>query len=224
MEPRRFARRRAVVALTAAIALVACGVAAADNWQIRFTAEGQAAASAAVVARADLPVGADWSGVAVKPNLASAPLCNGWNPKQSDLVVNGAAEMRWQSTALIFDSQASVLKTPTMVKLDWQRTMLAPQTDSCLRKTVKDQLPVTASLVSFKRLAFPQVATYVRAYRALLDIAGSVSSVRFMTDIVVVGTGRTELTLLTVAPSSKTRAVYADETRIVRRLVSRARL
>jgi hypothetical protein len=217
------ARFRRIAAAALVVALVAAGVGTADNWTIRLTPQGQAAARAAVVARNDLASGGNWSGGSVKPELNSTPLCGGWKPKQSDLVVIGAAETRWQGNDLLLDSQASVLKTAAMVKLDWQRTMLAPQTDPCLRKMLTEQLPATASLVSFKRLAFPQVATYTRAYRALLDIAGSANSVRFVTDIVVVGSGRTEITLLTMAQSSTARAVFADETRIIRRLVARAR-
>jgi hypothetical protein len=222
--------RRAVVSrwigslLTAgAVSLVFVAVAVADKQKIQLTKAGQAAARSAVLTRADLGTSQGWTGGAKKPSLSSEPPCANFNPKQSDLVLIGAAETVWKNSGLQFDSEAQVLKTPTMVGLDWQRTVLAPQVEPCLRGALSKQVGNNAHLVSFGRLAFPKVATYTRAYRALVDVNSGSGKVRVLFDVVLAGRGRTEVTLTTSAPYAAEAVVSPAEVRLARLLASRAR-
>src|SRR3954452_19000855 len=104
--------RKAVFAVAIAAALALAGTALADQWQVHRTAAGNAAARAAVIQRADLGTATGWTGGFKAPDMSSTPPCHGFQPKQSDLVVAGAAASAWQHTGLELQSQANVLKTP----------------------------------------------------------------------------------------------------------------
>jgi hypothetical protein len=158
-----------VLAAAAFVALVAAGAASADVWHIQFTAAGQAAASAVVVTRADLGAASGWAGGSVKPDLSNTPPCTGFHPKQSDMTVTGAAETRWQHAGVQIDSEATVLGTPQMVELDWQRTVVAPQVTPCLREGLAKQVGSSAKLVSFGRVV-PSYAPRTRAYRGVVEV------------------------------------------------------
>jgi hypothetical protein len=77
------------------VALLLAAVALADNEQIKRTAAGNAEARAAVLTRADFGAATGWAGHRKSPDLNSAMPCGSFHPKQSDLVLIGAAEMDW---------------------------------------------------------------------------------------------------------------------------------
>ncbi|MFL5900569.1 MAG: hypothetical protein ACJ75S_05165, partial [Solirubrobacterales bacterium] len=85
--------RRHVVAGAGALAaaLVLAGAAVADKEQIHLTAAGQQAARAAVMQRSDLGGASGWTGGSKKPDLSGGTGCANFQPKQSDLVLIGAA-------------------------------------------------------------------------------------------------------------------------------------
>lgn len=203
-------------------ALVAAGVVLAANpskERIELTRAGQAQAKAEVLRRAD--VGSGWRGGFKKPDLSSTMAGCNYRPKQSDLVLNGAAETTWQKQVSEIDSEAQVLRTPKMVRLDWQRTVLAPQVMPCLRKGFAKSLGANGKLVSFGRVAFPRLATYTRAYRAVADLTTALGKLRLDIELVVFGAGRNELTL-TVSGLASTRAsLRSTELRLARLLVSK---
>jgi hypothetical protein len=216
--------RRRLSFFAAVVAGLALGSAAlADTWQIRFTSAGQAAARAVVLKRADLGAATGWTGGAKKADLTSAPPCGTFHPKQSDLVVNGAAETLWRHSGLELDSEATVLQAPAMVRLDWQRTVVAPQVLPCLRVGFARQVPAGAKLVSVKRVAFPSVAPLTRAVRAIVDVTSGSASIPVFTDLVAIGKGRTEVTLTTTAPLAIDRSVHPAEVKLARLLASRAK-
>ena len=205
-------------------ALVAAGVVLAANpskERIELTKTGQAQAKAEVLRRAD--VGSGWRGGFNKPDLSSTMAGCNYRPKQSDLVLNGAAETTWQKQVSEIDSEAQVLRTPQMVRLDWQRTVLAPQVMSCLRKGFAKSLGANGKLVSFGLVAFPRLATYTRAYRAVADLTTALGKLRLDIELVVFGARRTELTL-TVSGLASTRAsLRSTELRLAHLLVSKLR-
>jgi hypothetical protein len=215
--------RLVAVLLAAAVSLTLAVTAAADDQKIRLSPVGQAAARAAVLRRTDLGRGSGWTGGAKKPALSSTPTCPNFRPKQSDLVLIGAAKTVWKDTGLEFDSDAKVLKSPAMVRLDWQRTVLAPQVLPCLRMMIARQVGSSSRLVSFGRTDFPELGTYSRAYRALVDVTTAGTTVRVMADIVAVGRGSTEITLVTSAPLAAASSVVPAEIRLVRLLLARVR-
>jgi hypothetical protein len=211
------------LAVVVVVSLVFAGVAAADREKVRLTAAGQEAARAAVLQRADLGVGSGWTGGPKKPDLSSTPSCPTFRPKQSDLVLIGVAENIWSNVGLRFDSEVEVLQTPEMVRLDWKRAVLDPQALPCLRSGLTKKLGASARLVSLRRIGVPRLATYTRAYRALLDVKTTTATVRVMVDVLLVGRGRTETTLTTTAPAASAAQVGAAELRLARLMTPRIR-
>lgn len=217
-------RRAGVAALLAVgLTLAFAGAAAADREQIRLTPAGQAAARAAVLTRADMGTAAGWTGGAKKPSPSSIPPCPGFRPKQSDLVRIGAAKTEWKHAGLAFASEAQVLATPAMVRLDWQRTVLAPQVLPCLRTALPKQTPASTRVVSMGWVSVPRLATYTRALRVMLEVHTATATVPIMVDTLLVGRGRTEITLTTTAPAAAAPTVQAAELRLARLLVARIR-
>ena len=215
-------RKLAALAAVAGLALAAAAFAAAKQ-PIRFTPAGQAAARAVVLQRADLGSASGWTGGAKKPDLSSDTHCANFHPKDSDLVLIGAAETDWQHAGLEFDSEAQVLQTPKMVQLDWQRTVLSPHLLPCLRETLAKAGGASAAVVSVARLAFPQVAPYTRAFRTVVEVTSGTQKVRVLIDVVLIGRGRTEVTLTTTAPLAAEAVVRPAELRLARLLASRLR-
>src|ERR1041384_4489843 len=113
--------------------LAAAGAAAAAGGreQIKLNAHHNALARAAVIKLSDLGTG--WTGGLTKPDLTPPPTCPGYNPKQSDLVLTGAAQSHFTHTGLDIQSEAQVLKTAQMVSLDWHRSIETPGLVPCLR-------------------------------------------------------------------------------------------
>lgn len=216
-------RIRAIALPTLAVASLAlAGVATAGGAKIELTTAGQAAARAAVIKRVDLGTAGGWTGGMLKPDLSQVLECSNYRPKQSDLTVIGAAESRWKNSALQLQSGAQVLKTPGMARLDWRRSILHPKAQGCLRSTLVNEFGNSAQLVSFRRIAFPQITSRSRAYRALADVKTSAGAVRVMYDIVLISTGRTEITMAAVAPAAIADGIAAAEVRLARALVARA--
>ena len=220
----RFVKARFVKALLGAVgaALLLAGGAMADKEQIHLTAAGQKAARAAVLQRADLGAATGWTGGAKKPDLSPGTGCANFNPKQSDLVLIGAAETVFKHTGVEFDSEAQVLQTPAMVRLDWQRTVLSPQVLPCARSTFQKHLTASERLISVRRVAFPAVSAYTHAYRVIVAVTSGSVTIRIFVDLVLIGRGSTEITLTTTAPLLAEPAVRAAEVRVARILVARA--
>ncbi|HZE28558.1 MAG TPA: hypothetical protein VE055_00565 [Gaiellaceae bacterium] len=220
---------RAVLVATAAVLLGLVAATAAEpsspppsKEQIRFAAADQAAARAAVLRLADLG-SSGWQGGRLKPHVGAGLVCRGYTPKQSDLVLTGAAETAWHRAGLVVRSVAQVLKTRDMVARDWARTVSDPRAVSCLRGAVTKGLTSSERLVSFRKLAFPRLATYATAYRALIDVSAQGTHARVLVDLVLVGHNRTELTLMLAAPAAAGASIAAADVRLARRLLARVR-
>jgi hypothetical protein len=206
-----------------AVALVAAGVALAGNpskERIARTAAGNAQAKAEVVRKADLGTG--WKGGYRKPDLSSSMPCTTYHPKQSDLVLVGAAESRFSRPALEVDSEAQVLRAAAMVRRDWQRTILDPRVMPCLRQGFTKALGSNAKLVSFRKVAFPRVAPLTRAFRMVATVTTQFGSVPLEIDFVAMGSGRSELTLTLSGPAVAQSTLHTTEVRLARLLARRA--
>lgn len=192
-------------------ALVLAGTAAArtaDHNQVKLTAKDQAVARQIVLNSADL--GGAWAGGYVKPDLNDALVCANYHPKQSDLVLTGAAESKFSFTGAQLDSVAQVFRTATMVETDWKRSVLNPQLAACLRTTLAGNLSATQKLVSLARIPFPEGhGIHGREYRLVLDESASGTTVRGILDLIVFSRGRSELSLTTIGS-------YADRANISR--------
>jgi hypothetical protein len=214
----------AVLAVTAVTATGAgAGLADRGREQIRFNAADQAAARGTVLRRSDLGSGSGWTGGRIKPDLSPGPTCPNYHPKQSDLVLTGAAESTFRNGPLAFDSQVQVLQTKRMVSLDWRRELLAPGAIPCLRRHLGKNLGSSAKVLSFVKAPFPRLARYTAAFRARVDVAVLGKTAHLIVDSVLIGRSRTEISLTTVAPAAARSAVAAAERRLARRIVGRAR-
>jgi hypothetical protein len=209
---------------TAGAALVLIGSAAADQEQIRLTAEGQAAAKRAILTRADFAHAPGWSGGPVKPNLKSNPPCANFEPKQSDLVVIGAAESRFDHPAGIrFETEAQVFQTQRMVELDWQRTVDAPGAVACDRELAMKQSTAKEKVISFNRVSFPRIATHAARFRVVIATTSQGRAVNVFQDLLLFAKGRTELTISFISALTAESVVSEVEVGVAKKLLARAR-
>ena len=210
------------LAAAVGVALVAAGAVLADNSnkeKIRRTPAGNARARAEVLLRAD--VGKGWSGGFKKPDLNSTLPC-AYHPKQSDLVVVGAAETRWdRPIASEIGSEAQVLRTAAMVRKDWRRTVTAPQVVPCLLRAFKKSLGSHGKVVSFGVVPFPRLATYTRAFRVRAKVNTGSGSVPMESYFVALGAGRDELSLSNAAIGPDRASLRANTLRLARILAHR---
>ena len=208
-----------MLAAAAGVVLVAAGVALAERPKIARTPAGNAQARAMVLRRSDFSEG--WSGGFKKPDFSSGLRCS-FHPKQSDLVVVGAARTTWDKpTTYEIDSQAQVMRTAAMVRRDWRRTVIAPQVLPCLRTTFRKILGSSGSLISLRRVAFPHLTTYTRAFRVLATLGSGSNRVRFESDFVAMGEGRNEVSLTLTAAGGNAARLRAQELRLARVLARR---
>jgi len=188
------------LAVITGVALALAGVAAAgtaDHNQVKLTAADQAAARREVIRLADLGTG--WQGGAVKPDLNDALVCANYHPKQSDLVLTGAAESKYAVTGAQLDSVAQIFRGPGMVNLDWHRSVLNPQLVSCLRETLAGNLSSTQTIASIGRIPFPQGhGILAREYRTVLNVTSNGSTSKGIVDLIVFARGRSELSLTAI--------------------------
>jgi hypothetical protein len=191
--------------------------------RLSFTAADVAAAKAAVLRRADLGTAGGWTGATRKPDLSTTMSCAGYTPKQSDLVVTGAAEADWHNAGLEVQSVAEVLKTRGMVALDWQRTVTSPKAFSCLRTMYSRLLPAGQRIVSFSKLSLPRLVQYAAAFRALIRVSAAGQHALVVYDVLVARKSRTELMLSVAAPAGARAGLPAAETRLAKRLLARVR-
>ena len=116
-----------------------------------------------------------------------------------------------------------MLKTRRMVALDWRRSVVAPGVVPCLRRTFANELGSNARVVSLAKLPFPHLSTYTALFRAVISVRAQGKTARVLTDLVLVGRSRTELTLTIAGPATAKRAISAAERRLARALITRAR-
>ena len=205
-------------------ALLTAGAVVAGNpsqEKIARTPAGNAQAKAEVVRKTDVAAG--WKGGFKKPDLSSSMPCTTYHPRQSDLVLIGVAETTFSRPPFEVDSEAQVLRTASMVRRDWQRTILDSRVMPCLRQGFTKALGSHAKLFSFRTVAFPHVAPLTRAFRMMATIATQFGPVPVEIDFVAMGSGRNELTLTLSGPTVAQSAQRATELRLARVLARRAR-
>jgi hypothetical protein len=207
-----------LVALTIVGAAVGAG-----GMKIRFTSADQAAARAAVLRRSDLPSASNWTVIPTKPVLSTGPTCSYYHPRVSDLVLTGASKTAFESASqgLGVASEAHVLQTARMVRLDWERTT-TPAAVACLRNYLLKLAPAgSPAHLRFTRIAFPHFATYTAAFQMLADALVGAKRVPVTMQAVALSQGRTEITLITLGAAQA--SVPAVTVRLARILVARAR-
>ena len=214
--------RRVVRRAAALVALLVCAAPAsgADNpgvEQVAFTAAGQAAAKLVLIRKVD--VGGGWFGgvptYANVPFPLPCPTYFAFAPKESDLVVNGAAEARWQAPGSLLNVDTHIMQTPEMAVLAWKRWSAAPLLE-CLRADVRDR-PFT-KLVSAERLTVPRIGAFAAAYRVTVSSSGK----RFVEDTILVASGRARIRLKIATVTAYAKNARAAEIGIAYALAQRA--
>jgi hypothetical protein len=204
---------------TALIALVWTAAALADNPTVRISSTDQAKAVAALLDKADFPVG--WRGGTTKPSSISSPSCPGFDPKESDLVVTGHADAKFTfpQGGVELDQDVQVLESIAAVQTDFART-ISPKLGQCLAY----QLDKSANVVhaTVKSLAFPATGTVSAAYRAVVDVRGSGRRVRLLSDFIFFGEGRIEYSFNVVAPVGAEDQLVQFESNLAGILLKRA--
>ena len=186
---------------------------AAESYPITYNPADQAAAKAVTLKQSDL--GAGWKGGQTKPDLSN----NTCPTKRSDLVVTGAAESEFQSTGVLVSSQGLVLRTPAMVRTDWERTVASPAFWACGRREMAKL--DGAKLVSLKKVPFPKLAQYSARYRLVYDFGKDGKSALVLMDIIAVGEGRSEISLYLTAPYADRAAADGAGVHLAKILLSR---
>jgi hypothetical protein len=189
---------------------------AADKQPIRFNAADQAAAKAVTLKAADL--GPGWKGGPKKPDLSLDDKCP---TKVSDLVITGAASSKFQGPGVSVTTESEVLQSPSMVAADWRRSVGNAGVMACIRSELMKTDEAGVTMVSFKRVAFPKLAKYAARFRTVVDYDQSGSSVRALIDMVVVGKGRTEITLVLTTRYADRAQADGVEQALAKLLVSR---
>src|ERR671939_2119314 len=214
-------KRWAGTAAAATVLVLAAGAAAADpgKQKVELNAADQAAARRIVLRGSDL--GSGWTGGRIKPDLSSGVSCPGYHPKISDLVVTGAAESQFRATGIALVNEVEIFRTAAMVDRDWRRSIV-PAAVPCLRAKLTQGLGGQAKGLSFRRIPFPRVTAHTAAFRGIVAVSALGQTVRVLLDIVLIGKGRTEISLDATAPAATARVVSAAERRLARKLAARA--
>ena len=146
--------------------------------------------------------------------------CIGYHPKDTDLVTTGAAETEWTNGALTFTSEVLLLETATMVgpigtarsgrRRSSASSSCSPASSGRKHGSSRPREP-----------AFSPVARYTANFRIVFDVSAGGRRVRILVDVLLVGKGRAEMTLTTIAPYAARAAVQAAELRLARLVAKR---
>ena len=138
-------------------------------------------------------------------------------------MITGAAESDFKNAGLEFDSEAQVLEAATMVQLDWQRSVQTPKLVPCLRTVMQRAAGAGGKVASVRKVAFPHVAPYTAAFRVVIDVASNGTTIPVRLDTVLLGRGRSEVTLTVTSPDAAASVVFPAEVRVARLLATRVR-
>ncbi|HEX4520905.1 MAG TPA: hypothetical protein VH063_15095 [Gaiellaceae bacterium] len=179
------------------LALFAANSASANK--IRTKPADQAQAKSALLKLSDLPTIAQWK--KAPPDSPKADdtsfSCAGFHPKESDLVTTGDASSSFTAPGTFVGSEVTILSTEQMVRLDWSRSFTS-QLLPCLKHVFGKALKGT-KISSVKRVSFPHMGDQSMEYRIDYGVTVNGRSVHGALDLVVVASGRAEVTLMLLA-------------------------
>jgi hypothetical protein len=215
------AGRSRIAWLFVASALAFAGVAAAaDTWpKHQPNAADQALAKKSVLHLTDFTPGSGWT-VAPKDDSSTGGSGSSVDSCQVDdrgKVVTGSAETSFKAPGFQVWSEADVMQTEAMVRLDVKQAS-DPALIACIRAALAKDMPKGTRFISLKKLAFPTVGDWTMAYRALVDVSVNGATIRLQLDIVFAQNGRVEITLMQMAPFAISALAKAGELRMVQRL------
>ena len=113
--------------------------------------------------------------------------------------MTGASESKFQSSGVFVSSQGLVLRTPAMVRDRLAAHRRKPGVLG-LRQAGAGDLE-GGKLVSLKKMAFPKLAEYSARYRLVYDFGKAGKPALVLMDMIMVGEGRSEISLFVSAPT-----------------------
>jgi hypothetical protein len=201
-------RRTAVLLAVFLVVLVVCGVAYAENYTFKRTASGDASAGSATLRATDFPAQLRLTGGRVKPDeTPSNDSCNGYVPKERDLVVVGDAESRFHDSAhsVVVDSDVELFQSAAMAAADVERgkRMLSP---ACQKEIAKQE---HVKLVSYSLLGRPRCSCDF-GITVIFETKSPRPGIDLLTILTGVRKGRFEATVLTNVGKSTTDTQHAQ--------------
>lgn len=184
------------------VALALCAAAYAENYTYKRTAAGDATVGSIVLAKADFPAQLRLAGGRVKPDeTPNTDSCNGYVPKQRDLVVVGDAESTFHNPdhSVIVDSQVGMFGSTTMAATDVQRSMRM-LTAACQSQAAKQE---HVTLVRYVLLGHPR-CTCDYGVSAMLETKTAHAGIDNLMIVTVVRMGRFEASVFTNVGKSTT--------------------
>jgi hypothetical protein len=189
--------KRASGALVASfvIALAVCAAAGAENYTYKRTAAGDASVGAIVLAGTDFPASLRLSGGRVKPDeTPNNDSCNGYIPKERDLVVVGDAESTFHNAdhSIIVDSQVGMFRSTAMAATDVRRSMRMISA-ACQAQAAKQE---HVTLVRYALLGHPKCSCDY-GVSAMLETKTTHAGIDNLMIVTVVRKGRYEASVFT---------------------------
>lgn len=196
----RFVRRRLAFLAAASLSVPALAFAAAGDPKEAFTPADQAKAKTLVLVRSDFVAG--WKRV---PKAAEDEdvSCASFAPNLSDLTLTGEAETQFDhaATGASVFSYASLYKTAAQARAGWSRS-IRPALIRCFVEVMRDAVGTGSTVTCPKqgRVAFPRVSARVYALKLACVVAATGSDVklRIALDLVVLGRGRAETSVMAI--------------------------
>jgi hypothetical protein len=197
-----------VVVVAFVLVLLVCGAAYADNYTFKRTRAGDAAAGAATLRATDFPAQLGLTGGPVKPDeTPDTDSCNGYQPKERDLVVVGDAETRFHDSprSVAVDSQVEVFQSTAMAATDVRRgeRML---TRSCQLQAAKQG---HVKVVSYSLLGRPRCSCDF-AFSAIAETKTAHPGLDLLFIVTGIRKGRYEATVITTAGKLTNKPRSAD--------------
>lgn len=198
--------RRLIVALVVLLlAVPALALASHTDPKREINAGDQRKATSILLKRSDFAAG--WSKEPNQPDNDDDHLsCPGYNPNESDLVLTGDAEasfVRSGGFPTVF-SGVNIYKTRANALASWTRGA-KPALAPCFARLMKKEIEADGAQVTITRaavVAFPKLAPRTIAYRIVLKVTvtegGEKTTVPFTVNLVGVGNGRGDATLMTM--------------------------
>lgn len=204
----RLSRRTIAGVTVVVVALAVCGAAFADNYMYKRTAADDAAAASDTLRKTDFPAQLRLTGGRVKPDeTPSNDSCNGYRPKESDLVVSGDAESRFHDStrSIVVDSQAQLFRTATMAATDVRRGQ--PMLSSACQAQAAEQEHV--KLVSYSNLGHPRCSCDF-GVSVMLEAKTSHPGLDTLSILTAVRKGRVEASVITTVGKSTASAQSSE--------------
>ena len=213
-----------VAAFAGVLACSATATAGGDVYTVQMTTADQVAAQAVLLTQSDVGDPALWESGPEVPDVATALRCPKFHPKVSDIVITGAAAVRYRQPGLVMHSFSEVFRTTRMVELNWQRSATSPHYLGCVGSFARKALTPDERFLSFRRLSLPRIGTHTEGFRTLVVVKTDHGDFRLVIDTLSASHGRTRLSLTTTIPLTSVPALWPTEILLLEKLVGRARV